>query len=469
MKTIQTLVIVCIFSFSQKSLHAQPATITNQPASQTVWTGSNVTFTVGVSGMGPFQYQWLFNSNAIPTNGIILSVAGKAAGSYSGDGGQATNANLNNPFCVVADSAGNFFIGDANNNRIRKVSTNGIITTVAGGGASGIGDGGPATNATLNYPNGVAVDASGNIFFNEVFNYRVRKVGTNGIITTVAGNGTASYSGDGGAATNASLNLINGVAVDSAGNLFIADWGNNRVRKVNTNGIITTVAGGGAGGGTDGLGDGGSATNATLHGPVGLSVDAKGNLFIGDTVNERIREVSTNGIITTVAGGGTIGVGGDIGDGGAATNATFVNLNGVAVDAFGNLFIAESGRNRIREVYVNGMITTVAGGGAGGGTDGIGDGGVATNATTSGPGGIGLDGSGNLLIADSGNNRIRRVAIDFDDSPTLTLSGVTTNSAGNYQVLVAGSYGSIASSVAVLTVLVPPELRLLRRSWTTAL
>jgi sugar lactone lactonase YvrE len=435
---------------AQARLFAQLPNITNQPASQTVWVGSNVTFAVGVSGVGPFSYQWLFDSNAIPTNGIITTVAGDGAATFSGDGSAATNAGLNNPFGVALDAAGDLFIGDANNNRVREVSTNGVITTVAGGGSIYPGDGGAATNASLNYCNGVAVDTSGNLYLVDLFHHRIRKVDTNGIITTVTGNGSASYSGDGGAATNATLDYPNGVVVDAVGDVFIADWGNNRVRKVDTNGIITTVAGNGS---ASYSGDGGAATNAALNGPVGLAVDAKGDLFIGDTKNERVREVDTNGIITTVAGGGSSG----LGDGGVATNASLINLNGVAVDAFGNLFIAESGRNRIREVNANGVITTVAGGGSGGGTDGIGDGSVATNSTTSAPGGVALDGFGNLLIADSGNNRIRKVAVDFDDSPTLTLTGVTTNNAGYYQVIVAGAHGSVTSQPALLTVAVPPR------------
>ena len=437
-------------------ISAQGPAITNQPTSQTVWMGSNVTFTVGVSGTGPLSYQWLLNSNPIAANGIITAVVGKGTGTFSGDGGAATNAGLNGPLEITSDASGNLFITDSGNNRVRKVNTNGIITTVAGGGTDGLGDGGAATNATFNYPAGVAVDASGNLFIVDNQNFRVRKVDTNGIITTVAGGGAGGGTdglGDGGAATNATLYYPDGLTLDASGELFIGDWGNSRVRKVDNNGIITTVAGGGAGGGTDGLGDGGAATNATLNGPVGLAFDSLGNLFIGDTVNNRVRKVDTNGVITTVAGGGN----GGLGDGGAATNASLNIPNGVALDAFGNLFIADTLNNRIREVHPNGIITTVSGGGAGGGTDGIGDGGLATNATLSGPQWAAVDGSGNLLITDYGHNRIRKVPVNFDNSPILTLSSVTISNAGNYQVLVVNPYGSITSSVATLTVLVPPR------------
>jgi sugar lactone lactonase YvrE len=226
---------------------------------------------------------------------------------------------LYRPSGAAVDAIGNLFIADSGNNCIRKVGINGIITTVAGNGYGAgtgggySGDGGAATNAELNYPTGVAVDTTGNLFIAEEGNQRVRKVGTNGIITTVAGNGytnqygSGGFSGDGGAATNAELNYPSGVAVDATGNLFIADQYNNRIRKVGTDGIIRTVAGNGIEGYS---GDGGAATIAELLVPAGVAVDATGNLFIADTANDRIRKVGTNRIITTVAGNGPVGFGG---------------------------------------------------------------------------------------------------------------------------------------------------------------
>src|SRR5208283_3528256 len=204
-------------------------------------------------------------------NGIITTVAGNGEAGYSGDGDQATNASLDTPYGVAVDGYGNLFIADFNNNCIREVGTNGIINTVAGNGTEGyFGDGGPATNANLDGPWGIAVDVSGNVYFSDTFNQRVREVGTNGIINTVAGNGMAGYSGDGVLATNASLFGPYSVAVDAYGNLFVTDCGNQRIREVGTNGIINTVAGDG----TDGYsGDGGAATNASLHYPYGVDVD----------------------------------------------------------------------------------------------------------------------------------------------------------------------------------------------------
>ena len=220
------------------------------------------------------------------TNGIITTVAGDGPQGDSGDGGQATSAQLSNPSGVAVDAAGNLYIADSGNHRIRKVAANGIITTVAGNGSYGYsGDGGRATSAQLAAPWGVAVDAAGNLYIADTNNGVIRKVAASGIITTVAGNGSHGYSGDGGPATSAQLNSPSGVAVDAAGNLYIADYGNYRIRKVATNGIITTVAGNYYGY----SGDGGPATSAQLTFPWGLTVDATGNLYVADLSNNAIR------------------------------------------------------------------------------------------------------------------------------------------------------------------------------------
>jgi sugar lactone lactonase YvrE len=424
----------------------------------------------------------------VSTNGIITTVAGNGvgaggSGAYSGDGGPATNASLWWPFGVTADASGNLFIADSGNCRIRKVSPNGVITTLAGNGTYGYsGDGGPAGSASLNIPQRVALDASGNLFIADMWNNRIRKVSTNGIITTVAGNGTYGYTGNGGFATNAELFFPSAVALDGSGNLFIADAYNNVIRKVTTNGIITAVVAGlntpgdvavDASGNlfiadtydqrilkwsTNGLettvagidsqtgysGDGGPATNAKLWNPSGVAVDGSGNLFIVDAFNYRIREVTTNGVITTVAGNG-VGAGGAgsySGDGGAATNAGMNEVVGVALDASGNLFVCDFNNNRIREVSTNGVITTVAGNGIKGYS---GDGGAATNASLNNPNDVAIDGSGNLFIADWGNQRIRKV----NTNGTITLfagngangytgnGGPATNASLSYPVGVA--------------------------------
>jgi uncharacterized protein (TIGR03437 family) len=315
---------------------------------------------------------------------LIVTVAG--GGSVLGDNGPATSAPLYLPNGVAVDAAGNLYIADAGNNRIRKVS-NGVITTVAGNGTQGSGgDGGPATSAQLYYPWGVAVDSAGNLYIADRGNNRIRKV-SNGVITTVAGTGTYGFSGDNGPATSAQLYDPQGVAVDSAGNLYIADTGNSHVRRV-SNGVIASVAGTGTYGFS---GDGGPATSNELNAPSGVAVDSAGNLYIADTLNHRIRKVS-NGVITTVAGNGTQGFSGDSGP---ATSAQLYQPDGVAVDPAGNLYIADTGNQRIRKVS-GGVVTTVAGTG----TPGLsGDGGPAASAELSGPAGVAIDASGDVFVA----------------------------------------------------------------------
>ena len=435
--------LLCAMLIAVFATEAQPV-ITLQPTNQSVVVGSSTSFSVSVSGTGPFTYQWQFNGTNLPANGIITTFAGNGSNSFAGDNGAATNAALNYPFGVAIDTANNFFIADQRNHRVRKIANNGIITTLAGNGTGSFsGDSGAATNATLNYPMGVAVDLLGNIFIADESNCHIRKVATNGIITTVAGKSTAiSFSGDGGAATNAGLSSVFGVAVDVVGNVFIADYQNNRIRKVNTNGIITTVAGNGSGSFS---GDGGAATNAALSSPSGVTVDSVGNLFIADTGHNRIREVYTNGIIMTCAGNGTSSFSGD---GGAATNAGLSSPFGIAVDSVGNLLIADENHHRIRSVDTNGIIMTVAGNGSGSFS---GDGGIATSAGLYNPTGVALDTGGNLFIADLFNNRIRKVNASIFQPSSLVINNVSTNSAGNYSVIITSSSGSVTSSAANLT------------------
>ena len=336
--------------------------------------------------------------------GTITTVAGNGTKGFCGDGGPATQACLNLPSDLAVDAAGNLYIADDENNRVRRVAPDGTITTVAGNGTKGFcGDGGPATQACLWGPYALAVDAADNLYIADWGNHRVRRVAPDGTITTVAGNGTDDFCGDGGPATQACLSGPHGLAVDAAGNLYIAEWWNARVRRVAPDGTITTVAGNGSNGRF--CGDGGPATQACLNRPGWLAVDAAGNLYFPDWGNARVRRVAPDGTITTVAGNGTKGF---CGDGGPATQACLNAPYGVAVDAAGNLYIADACNARVRRVAPDGTITTVAGNG----TKGFcGDGGPASQACLLGPGGLAVDAAGNLYIANWGNHRVRRVTL----------------------------------------------------------
>src|ERR1035438_7849247 len=301
-----------------------------------------------------FPYTTLFRSVVRRVaNGIISNFAGTGTAGSSGDGNAATGAQLSGPQGLAADSAGNLYIADTQNHRVRKVA-NGIISTVAGSGTAGFGgDGSAATSAQLNAPFGVAVDAAGNLYIAEFGNNRVRKVATNGNIGTLAGSGVSGFSGDNGQATSAQLNGPQGVAVDSAGNVYIADTANNRVRMVAPNGVITTVAGTGAAGVS---GDGGLAINALVGNPVGLATDSVGNVYIADG-SARVRKLFPSGIITTIAGSGTRGYSGD---GGIATSARLDGPSAVAVNAAGSVWVADTLNNAVRLLQFAGGGTTVS-------------------------------------------------------------------------------------------------------------
>jgi len=360
----------------------------------------------------------------IGSDGTIATVAGTGTAGYNGDGGPATQAQLNGPMGLAVDASGNIFIADTGNQRVRKIAANGSISTVAGNGSAGYGgDSGPATSAELNQPEGVAVDAGGNLYIADTVNDRVREVTGNGNIVTVAGTGLSAVygsiydetgvstsTGDNGPATSAAVVLPTDVAVDGAGNLYIADYGNGRIRLVAKN-IIKTVAGSTGG---IGLTSGQAAISMQLNGPTGLAVDANGNLYFAEgsigtgsglgTGDYRIWKVTTGGIVNVAAGNGLQSY---AGDGGAAALAELNGPAGIAIDQAGTLYIADSVNHRIRRVTASGAIDTIAGNGTPGFS---GDGGPATQAQLNGPLGVALDSSGNIYIADTNNNRIRKVS-----------------------------------------------------------
>ncbi|MDE0292950.1 MAG: hypothetical protein OXI93_02045 [Bryobacterales bacterium] len=374
----------------------------------------------------------------VDSSGVITTIAGTGAEGFNGDGGQATAARLDNPFGVVLDGSGNLFIADAGNDRIRKVDSSGVITTIAGSAKILFGgDGGRATAAQLYLPSKVAVDGAGNLYIADTRNYRVRKVDAGGTITTLAGTGAIGFSGDGGPAAAAQLAFPRGVALDSDDNLFIADSVHHRIRKVDSSGVITTIAGTGVEGFS---GDGGQAVNAQLHSPWGVAVDGAGNLYIADRNNHRIRKVDSSGVITTIAGTGAESFGGDDGQ---AVNAQINSPVGVALDGAGNLYIADRSNHRIRKVDSSGVITTVVGSGERGFG---GDGGPAATAQLAFPHGVAVDGAGNLYIADSSNHRIRKV----DSSGVIrTIAGTGERGFRGNGVLATNAWLDLPFGVAV--------------------
>jgi type IX secretion system substrate protein/carboxypeptidase family protein len=282
-------------------------------------------------------------------------VAGTGVAGYSGDGGPASAAQMNRPVVIAFDVIGNMYIADAGGNRIRKIDPFGIITTVAGNGVAGFsGDGGPATAANLNRPEFVRVDAAANIYISDMSNYRLRKVNVAGIITTIAGNGSPGATGDGGPATAASISPAD-VAFDTKGNLLVCDYDGNRVRRIDASGIITSIVGNGS---PTYAGDGGPATAASIHGPCTLCFDLTGNLLIADWWNYVVRKIDTSGVITTIAG---TGVSGYSGDNGPATSAQLSSPDGLITDSSGNIFISDQGNYRIREIVVPIPFTGISG------------------------------------------------------------------------------------------------------------
>jgi uncharacterized protein (TIGR03437 family) len=391
---------------------AATSTTVGQPRRVAVDSAGNAYFSAG-------------NSVFKLSGSTLTVVAGNSRVGFSGDGGPALNAQLNTPAGLALDSAGNLYIADSLNNRVRIVTRDGIINTFAGNGTVGyinaVGDGGPANQAQIFLPSGVAADSKGNVYIADTGDNLIRLVTPDGNISTFAGIGYPGFAGDASAATASSLNHPEDVFVDSTGNLYIADTLNAAIRKIGKDGIITTVAGNGSIGFS---GDGGLATSAGLIEPFAVAVDSSGNFYFAEPPDGRIRKVDTHNIITTIAGNGTLGFGGD---GGPGIGAQLYLPSGVAVDSSGNVYIADSLNNRLRKL-AGGTISTVAGNGA---VSYSGDAGAATKAQVSSPQGVAVDPAGNLYIADTANNAVRRVATN---GTITTLLGNGTAGAGNSQL-----------------------------------
>ncbi len=344
---------------------------------------------------------------------IITTIAGNGTWGFSGEGGPATNAQFNFLAGVTADKSGNIYIADQTNGVVQKIDSNGILTRFAGSGVFGYGgDGGPATNAELEtyFFMGLAVDSSGNVYIG--CGGTVRKVNASGIISRVAGTGAFGYSGDGGPAAAAELSVVTGLCFDKTGNLYISDEQNSVIRMVDTSGIISTIVGTSFGF----SGDGGPATAAQLKTPAGIAFDDSGNLYICDYNTLRLRKVNTAGIITSIAGGNPADIGCCPG-----CAATSINLGatGIAIDHSGNIYVSDIGHAVVQKITKDGIVQNFAGNCVDGFT---GDGGPAVSAELHRPNMICFDNKGNLLIADKGNDRLRKVWISTTFiNPTLTV------------------------------------------------
>jgi hypothetical protein len=358
------------------------------PTNQTVAYGAAATLTVSASTTGPTTYQWRQNGVDL-TRAVLLPCAGGNSAGFGGDGGPAANAQLASVQGFALTASGELYFSDSGNHRIRKISTNGIISTIAGTRSTGYnGDNLPATNATLYYPYGLALDKAGNLLVADCYNNRIRKIDTNGIISTVAGNGYEYFPPGGGSATSVGFNSPRGLAISDDGVIFVTCGDYHRVYRVDTNGMASVAAGTGTAGE---VGDGGFATNATLGEPYGLALDTLGNLYIADHSSNCVRKVSTNGIISTVVG---LNHPGGFGDGGYATNASLSEPYSVAVDTQGNLFIADYGNRCVRQIATNGIISTVAGSGV----QPVSVSGLAALSLALAPSAVACDALGNLVL-----------------------------------------------------------------------
>ena len=343
--------------------------------------------------------------------GEVTTLAGN--GEYNSTEGAGTTASFSNPSGVAVDIVGNVYVADSNNNKIRKISATGEVSTLAGSGGLGNSIDGIGTAASFDVPSGLAIDVAGNVYVADTFNHKIRKISSSGTVTTYAGN--SSWGSDDGEGPAASFFSPKGISVDVTGNVYVADSGNHKIRKITDTGVVTTLAGNGSQGGDDGIG-----TAASFYSPEGLAVDAAGNVYIADTNNHKIRKINPTGVVTTLAGDGTTGS-----MDGTSITASFSSPSGVAVDISGNVYVADSNNNKIRKISATGEVSTLAGSGIDGSDDGIG-----TAASFSGVFDIEVDKTGALYVADMFNHRIRKINPE----------GVVTTLAGSH-------YGNVDGTV----------------------
>jgi len=371
-------------------INGKMATITNATATQLVVTVPSLAGTGpvavrvhGDSVTGPaFTYQYQY---------VVTTLAGDGAqGNVDGTG---TGASFNYPIGIAADASGNLYVGDQFNEKVRKITPAGVVTTLAGSGNYGSADG-TGSSATFYYPTGVTVDASGNLYVTDLGGQTIRKVTSAGAVSTIAGTGvTGHLDGPAGTATFAEPS---GVAIDKSGNLYIADASNNKIRLISSAGVVSTFAGSGAIGSADG-----SGTAASFYYPYGIAIDGSGNLFVADARNNKIRKITPAGVVSTLAGSGAVGAAD-----GTGTAATLNYPSGIAIDSAGNLYVADDGNNVIRMITPSGVVTTIAGSTTEGDVDGTG-----SAAEFEFPYGIAIDKSGNIYVTDQGNDKVRKITI----------------------------------------------------------
>ena len=333
---------------------------------------------------------WGCGKELLPPTNANGNGAVAGSGTAGAANGTGTAATFNGPFGIAAGADGNLYVADLGNNLIRKIAARTVVTTLAGrADSAGYADG-QDTMAFFNQPFGVAADAAGNVFVADAGNNRIRKVTPGGLVSTFAGTGTAGQS-DG--ADTATFNFPESVAIDHSGNLYVADYNNNLVRKISPAGVVSTLAGSGAEGADDGAG-----TKASFNSPGSLAVDAAGNVYVTDNANNLIRKITPDGTVSTLAGSGSSGAAN-----GKGAQASFNSPFGIAVDAAGNIFVADAGNNLVRKITPDGTVSTFAGGNKGAAN------GNGSAATFNIPAGLAIDAAGNVYVADEGNNLIRMI------------------------------------------------------------
>lgn len=323
---------------------------------------------------------------------IVTTVAG--SGNIGAKDGSGTAALFSYAYEIAVDSSANLYVADTNNNKIRKITSTGVVTTLAGSGNIGATDG-SGTAASFNFPRGIAVDSTGNVYVADTNNFKIRKITPTGVVSTFAGSGITGSTD--GTNTNASFGTVYGIAVDADGNIYVADTNKFKIRKITSSGVVSTFAGSGIGGSVvDGTG-----TAASFSSPSGVAVDSSGsNIYVSDTNARKIRKITSSGVVTTFAGSDSVGP-----TDGTGTSASFGPMHGIAVDSIGNIYVADTGENKIRKITSLGVVTTIAGSGSKGSTDGIG-----TSASFSNPHGIAVDSAGNVYVTDTYNFKIRKLS-----------------------------------------------------------